>query len=71
MSKGINEEPPATNVRGNAVSRLDGQFHYIRDGNGQEELYDVLANPQELKNLVSSPAMRADLVRLRTGLPGG
>ena len=70
LSKGINEEPVARNGKGDMVSRLDGRFHYIRNGDGQEELYDFLADPQELKNLVSSPAVQVDLVRLRAGLAG-
>ena len=70
LSKGINEEPAARNGQGNMVSRLDERFHYIRNGDGREELYDFLADPQELENLVSSPAVQADLIRLRAGLPG-
>ena len=70
LGKGINEAPPSRNSEGNMVARFDKRFHYIRDGAGSEELYDVIADPQELNNLVANPALRADLIRLRTGLPG-
>ena len=70
LSRGINSDPESRNARGNMVSRLDERLHYIRDGDGREELYDYRADPQELRNLVSSPAFQADLVRLRAGLPG-
>jgi arylsulfatase A-like enzyme len=68
LSKKINPEPTDRNRQGDVVSRMDGRFHYILNGDGQEELYDFIADPEELKNLVSSPAVQTDLARLRARL---
>jgi arylsulfatase A-like enzyme len=41
--------PPAH--RGYVMSLLSGGQHYLRDGAGQEELYDLEGDPRELHNL--------------------
>ena len=44
-------------------SLREGRFHYLRDDEGGEELYDVVADPAETHDL--APKGGADLVRLR------
>ena len=68
LEQGINVDPSFRNSRGNMVSRLDQRFHYIRDGDGKEELFDYLADPAEQSNLINDPAMAAVLGRLRARL---
>lgn len=69
LIKGINVDPAFRNYRGDAVARLDERFHYIRNGDGTEELFEYRIDPQERRNLVKDPARHPDVVRLRTGLP--
>jgi arylsulfatase A-like enzyme len=69
LSKGINVMSTARNFRGDVVSRMDERFHYVRSGDGTEEIFDYRADPHELQNLVSDQAVRPDLVRLRAGFP--
>gem|GEM_PF-193956 len=40
-------------------------YHYIRNGNGREELYDLSADPDELHNLAADPNHAALLDTLR------
>lgn len=54
--------------RGPMKALAADQFVYIRNGDGREELYDVAADPQELRDLSGSPDLRATLERFRTGL---
>ena len=44
----------------------DGNFKYIRGGDGTEELFDFAQDPQELTNLTSDPAHRAAADGLRS-----
>jgi arylsulfatase A-like enzyme len=46
-------------------SILDQRFHYIRRGDGLEELYDYRADPAEALNLIAAPERQQDLGRLR------
>lgn len=64
LEQGINVGAALPNARGGMVSRFDERLHYIRNGDGREELYDYRADPQELRNLAGEPAMRAHLLRL-------
>jgi arylsulfatase A-like enzyme len=43
----------------------DGDLKYIHGGDGAEELYDLARDPEELRNLITDPAHRAAVVRLR------
>jgi arylsulfatase A-like enzyme len=45
----------------------DGKV-YIRNGNGSEELYDLITDPREERNLVDVAAHRASVARLRKTL---
>ncbi len=40
-----------------------GDWKYVRDANGQELLYNLKADPGETRNLISSDAAQADLMR--------
>jgi arylsulfatase A-like enzyme len=40
-------------------------IHYIRNGDGSEELYDFRSDPGEMTNLAGAPHARASLIRLR------
>lgn len=57
--------PEFLNSAGAMFSVFDERLHYIRDGNGGEELYDYRKDPKELKNLAALPEFQADLLRLR------
>jgi arylsulfatase A-like enzyme len=41
--------------RGDMQSIIVGRHHYIRNGDGREELYDVVADPSEKRDLAHSP----------------
>jgi len=48
-------------------SSYDGRLHFTLDSTGHEELYDVVADPAESKDL--APAGGPDLARMRALLP--
>jgi len=50
---------------GPMASVVFGEWHYIRNGDGTEEIYDSEADPWELANRVSDPALAALVERLR------
>jgi arylsulfatase A-like enzyme len=54
--------------RGDMRSLVDGDLHYIRNGDGVEELYDAIADAAEANDLSAVPSMRADVLRLRARL---
>ncbi len=43
-------------------------FHYIRNGDGREELYDVERDPAELRNLAATEEYQQQLAETRTTL---
>jgi arylsulfatase A-like enzyme len=58
----------APSFRGPMASIVERSLVYIRDGFGDEELYDFAADPNETQNLAGSPSAKADLERLRAAL---
>jgi arylsulfatase A-like enzyme len=56
------------NQRGFAVSLVDAGLHYLLDIRGTEELYDLAADPQELRDIKSEPARGAALQRFRDAM---
>jgi arylsulfatase A-like enzyme len=55
-------------AKGNMKSLVMDQYHYIRNGDGQEELYDYVNDPSELNDLAGSEAGRQSLSQFRTSL---
>ncbi len=60
-------ESPA--ARGPMTSVVDDEYHYIRGGDGREELYDLRDDPAEVRDLSRSPEMTARVEKLRASLP--
>ena len=49
-------------------SIVTGNHHYIRNGDGREELFDILVDPWEKTNLAGSVRYAAPLVAARSAL---
>jgi arylsulfatase A-like enzyme len=58
-------EPTA---KGPMKSLVAGEMHYIRSGDGSEELYALKSDPEERFNLAGAPNARPVLERFRAGL---
>jgi arylsulfatase A-like enzyme len=54
--------------KGDMQSLVDSRYHYIRNGDGREELYDFENDPWEQHDLASSEKVAAVLARFRTSL---
>ncbi|HEV3163541.1 MAG TPA: sulfatase [Isosphaeraceae bacterium] len=54
--------------RGRMQSLVSGSLHYIRNGDGREELYDLAADPTEQRDIAASAGSRGALERMRTQL---
>jgi arylsulfatase A-like enzyme len=59
-------QPPLSH--GPMKSIVDGPWHYIRNGNGSEELYSIFTDPSEYDDRAGAPADDATLRRLRAAL---
>jgi arylsulfatase A-like enzyme len=57
-----------TGARNDMKSLVIDSFHYIRNTDGREELYDLEADPVEERDLANSPAGREALPRFRAQL---
>lgn len=64
----FNENPWDPVSRGPMQSLIRDELHYIRNGDGVEELYDLAADPDELEDLAGRPDRRGDLRRMRFAL---
>jgi hypothetical protein len=61
--------PPSYPVcKGDMKALVAGRYHYIRNGDGQEELYDFAKDPLERQDLAGSDAGRCVLERFRASL---
>jgi len=75
VRKGINLDPRLPVSRGDMHSLIEEGWHYIRNGDGQEELYDVERDPGELENLAEADGgtllarFRAELERAGVRAP--
>jgi arylsulfatase A-like enzyme len=54
--------------KGDMKSLFAGRYHYIRNGDGREELYDVTDDPLEQQDLAGTAQGRGDLEPLRKAL---
>jgi arylsulfatase A-like enzyme len=66
VSQGINTAEWLPISKGPMQSVVSDGMHYIRNGDGSEELYDFETDAAELNDLSSRPEARASLERLRT-----
>ena len=66
VQQALDAPPEAPTRRGDMRSLVLGGLHYIRNGDGAEELYDHVRDPVERNNL--APLQSADLDRLRAVL---
>jgi arylsulfatase A-like enzyme len=71
ISKGINTPPHVPVTKGDMKSLVEGDLHFILNGDGTGELYDMRADPREEHDLADTPAgaeiaqrMRAQLLRI-------
>jgi arylsulfatase A-like enzyme len=65
LIQGRNVDAKQPNAKTWLQSVVAEGFHYIRSGDGREEIYDLSAAPAKRGNLVSSRAHRLPLERLR------
>jgi arylsulfatase A-like enzyme len=70
VSKGINRPSTEPISRGPMKSLFQNGLHYIRNGDGVEELYDFANDPREERNLANSPQHAAALQRMREVVDG-
>ncbi len=68
VSGGFSEAPWEPIEKGDLRSAFIGPYHYIRNADGSEELYDIVADPDEVTNLVSEPSCADMVARLRAAL---
>jgi arylsulfatase A-like enzyme len=62
--------PPSPVLRGNMRSVVLDSLHYIRNGDGSEELFHLGKDSRETVNLVTHEEYRAELERYRKALDG-
>jgi arylsulfatase A-like enzyme len=55
-------------ARGTMQSIIVGRHHFIRNGDGREELYDIVSDPWETADLARSPSDSASLATSRAAL---
>ncbi|MFN8574365.1 MAG: sulfatase [Gemmatimonadaceae bacterium] len=63
VSVGINTDPSFPVSRGAMRSLIDSTSHYIRNGDGLEELYDYRGDPAENRDLARSDSTRVGALR--------
>jgi len=69
LYRGSGTEPWYPVERGPAMySLVDSAYHYIRNGDGTEELFDLNSDPGEVSNLARMPSQMSVLVRFREKL---
>ncbi len=66
VRKGINTARHVPVTKGDMKSLIESAHHYIRNGDGREELYDLTTDPAELTDLAPAEQARPALLRSRT-----
>jgi arylsulfatase A-like enzyme len=64
--RGVGTQTPL--AKGRMTSLVAGHYHYIRNGDGREELYDIQVDADESKNLAESPECESVLEQMRQRL---
>jgi hypothetical protein len=54
--------------KGNMRSIIHGPHHYIKNGDGREELYDINSDPEERNDLVNATQAQPLIARFRASL---
>jgi arylsulfatase A-like enzyme len=65
VTKGINLEPWMPIAKGPMKSLVRDRWHYIRNGDGKEEVFDLSIDPAEANNVVGAPQYRDTVSSLR------
>jgi len=65
----VREWPAISNHNPGNDSVRDVRWRYIRYMNGAEELYDMVKDPNEFKNLAGDPSFAAEIARLKKWIP--
>jgi arylsulfatase A-like enzyme len=65
VTEGINLEPWMPIAKGPMKSLVRDRWHYIRNGDGREEVYDLTNDPAESKNVATEGTFRDTLAALR------
>jgi arylsulfatase A-like enzyme len=68
VGAGVNTRPEDPVSRGPMISLIDDSLHYIRNGDGVEELYAFRGDPTEKSNLAELEGSRTGVVRFRARL---
>jgi len=68
VQQGVRIPDRYPSAHGDMAALLARGIHYIRNGDGSEELYDVLADPWQANNLAPIESFRPALLDLRTSL---
>jgi len=68
VERAISETVVGPTSRGAMRSLVDSQWHYIRNGDGVEELYAYRSDPEERTNLAGLPAHAGILASMREAL---
>jgi arylsulfatase A-like enzyme len=66
VREGIRPSPWLPIAKGDLKSAVAGGYHYIENGDGSEELYHLVDDPDELRNLSGVELARPILERLRS-----
>lgn len=70
LAQGIRRAPNEPNASGPMHSVLQGGLHYIANGDGTEELYDLSEDPREESNLSNDAGQEQAIVLFREYLAG-
>ncbi len=67
---GVAVEPDLPTAKGSMRAMRVGDWRYILNGDGREELYDLSADPGERHDLSRDSASAPELLRMRAAVGG-